>query len=216
MPRLLQGSPEVRRRRRPLFTAHFQAPPPGSILAQRPLDGQPHRGLSIRIVEVTREQVPVQVRHLIAQQLVIELVRSIIRLNSLRQQAHLVEISPAFIRPQFVQFRGMAARDQEAVTLIELPHAQQGDAMRKMPDNIGGAELLDRLDLPAKGTIRLVQGKLLPGRLHHRHGETGASSACFSCGCCPASVPSMLCSSLLGVSSSSGSHKDSGVPPGHG
>ena len=54
---------------------------------------------------------PVQMRHLIPQQLIIELVRTIARLNRLGQQTHFLEIKTAFVGRQIVQLRGVAARD---------------------------------------------------------------------------------------------------------
>src|SRR5579875_898616 len=99
-------------------------------------------------------------RHLIAQQLVIELVRMIAELNRLRQQAHLLQISAAFVCRQIIQFGSMAPRNEKTIALVKLPHAQKSDAVRETPDDLGRAEFIDRLHFPTKWAVALIQGRL--------------------------------------------------------
>ena len=71
-----------------------------------------------------REEVPVQVRHLVAEQFVVQLVRPEARLDRLRERRHLVEERGA-IRTELAQFGGVFARHEHAVAGVELPRPDE-------------------------------------------------------------------------------------------
>ena len=112
-----------------------QAAPLG-LVALGPVQRQPHRLQRLRVVRRAREQVPVQVRHLVAEQLVIQLVRPEALLDGARQQAHLVEVSAAVGVVQPAQFGGVTAGDEDAVAVIELPRPEQRHRVRELPDDV--------------------------------------------------------------------------------
>src|SRR6266851_4759888 len=98
-----------------------------------------------------------KVRHLIAEQLVIELVWPKRLFDSAGENAHFVEVRATFGVGKLAQFRGMAARDQDAVALIRLPRAEQRDGMRERPDHLfrGGIEVVKLLTKGAVGVLHV-------------------------------------------------------------
>lgn len=105
-----------------------------NFISFSPLQCEPNRFQQLRIVIITRKEMPMKMGNLIAKQFVIQLARAKDSLNRFGQQAHFIEISDPLVLRQLVELRGMMSRDQDAVALVILPWTEQSDRVRKLPD----------------------------------------------------------------------------------
>src|SRR5207249_10794861 len=68
------------------------------------------------------------------------------------------EISNPLIFRKLVELRGVTARDQDAIALIILPWTEQGDRVRKLPDQLVSRERIEVNQLEAKRTSTRSHG----------------------------------------------------------
>ena len=123
------------------------------VVALSPIQRQPHRLQRLRVVRRAREQVPVQVRNLIAEQFVIQLVRPEALFDGTRQQTHLIEVSASAGVVQSAQLGGVIAGNEDAVAAIELPRPQQRHRMGELPDDVLRRQIIDRSQFAAEETL---------------------------------------------------------------
>src|SRR5438132_797325 len=95
---------------------------------------------------------PVQMRHLVAEQFVIQLVRPKTIGDSRGQQAHLVEVGMTFGVAQLNQFPRVTSCNQDTVTMIILPRTKERDGVRELPDNIFRRQFAEPGKLQTKRT----------------------------------------------------------------
>ncbi len=109
------------------------------FIALGPVEREPDRLQRLRIVGAAREQMPVQVGHLIAEQFAIQLARLEGDIDGLSERDHFLKKRGANLGRQVMQFGRMNAGDEDAVAGVILPGAEQGDGMVKLPNDIVGA-----------------------------------------------------------------------------
>src|SRR5262245_30914469 len=110
----LEPAGDLRARHRPALQSFAFG---GIVLGA--VEGEPDGAQTVGVVGRARKQMPVQVRHQIAEQLVIELVRSEATLDRASEQAHLFQISATRIVGEATQLGGVLASNEDAVAGVE-------------------------------------------------------------------------------------------------
>src|SRR5207253_2243251 len=95
------------------------------------------------IVGAAWEQMPVQVRHLIAEQLAVHLARLESGVDGAGQSDHFFEKRDTHFGGQVMQLGRMDARDEHAISGMVLPGAKEDDGMRKLPDEFIAWQFLE-------------------------------------------------------------------------
>ena len=93
-------------------------------IALGPVQRQPNGLESVGVGGVARKQMPVQVGHLVAEQLVIHFLRGEAGLDGASEKAHFIQMGAALGVIQAAQFGGVGSRDEEAITVVILPRPQ--------------------------------------------------------------------------------------------
>ncbi len=96
------------------------------------------------------EQVPVHVWHLVAQKLVVHLAWLYDGMDGLGHGVDFIHEGMTLFRCEIKQFRHMPAGGDDAVALVVLPGAKEGDGLVKLPDEFLGMIELGVLDLLAQ------------------------------------------------------------------
>src|SRR5262245_60034930 len=94
----------------------------------------PRRALRARVARVAREEMPVQVPHRVAEELVVHLVRAERPGDGAGHAHHVPAVGRAVRLGEVVQLGGVTARDDQRVAGVVLIGAEDGDGARQERD----------------------------------------------------------------------------------
>src|SRR5947209_162453 len=114
----------------------------------------------MRVMQVPWKEVPVEMRYLVAKQFVIELVRPEAALDGQGQEAHFLEITPAFRLAKLTQLRRVTPGDKHTIAEIGLPRSQESYGVRELPHDFVGRQMFQCGQLEAEGTVRLRHARI--------------------------------------------------------